>query len=355
MKVLLATGTYPTTDRPSAGIYVRNQFRFFRRHATPDEKFTLYKIRTYSKRKNRSWPRVIWATLKLIPHFFRRYDIVHVHYISPLMHAARLYKRLRPDTTLILTIHGSGLGNLQHKRQYVVNRYVKSLSSFDEVILSAEELLLAVHKELKLDNCRIISAGVDDLRFHADAGSAKEFDFIFVGSFSDKKGVDVLLGALELLEGQEIRTCFVGSGPMHKQLQRAAHHLNIQIYVDVPQTRLRQLYNASRFLVFPSRDESFGLVVSEAIYCGVPAIIFSESGTSGQVRNNETGIIYKPNTPEKLSRALLSAFNMGASEYRAMSDNARQANLEYSLSHVGTQLMKLYRQIHVEKDLHQVK
>ena len=351
MRVLLATATYPTPDRPSAGIFVRNQFRFFRRHATPDEHFALFKIRTHSRTNDRSWWRVLWSSIKFMPHFFRRYDIVHVHFISPLVIAARLYKILHPSTRLVLTVHGSGFHNLLKRSKRIKKRYVRALAKFNEVILAGESLLPAVQKELGLDSCRIICAGVDDLRFHADERAVKDFDFIFVGSFSDSKGVDILLQALESLEDEEIRVCFVGSGPLQKKLQRAGHHLNIQIFVDVPQTRLRQLYNASRFLVFPSRGDGFGLVVSEAIYCGVPAIISQDSGAGMQVKNNETGLSYKPNTPEKLSRVLLSAFNMGAEEYRQLSDNARQANLEFSLSHVGTQLMKLYRQLTAEEQL----
>lgn len=352
MKILLATATYPTPDRPSAGIFVRNQFRFFRRHATPDEIFKLFKVHTYTRGSKRSWLRVVWAVIKFIPHFFRSYDIVHVHFLSPLVHVARAYKYLHPSTSLLLTIHGNDLRKLRGRRRRVKKRYINSVSFFDDVILSGESLLPTVHAELNLEACRIISAGVDDLRFHVDVGSTKEFDFIFVGSFTEDNGVDILIAALEALETKEIRACFVGSGPLQKELKRAAHHLNIQIFVEIPQTRLRQLYNASRFLVFPARGDSFGLVVSEAIHCGVPAIIFSGSGASSQVSNNETGIKYKPNTPEQLSRVLLAAFNMADADYRTLSEKARQANLEYSLSHVGTQLMKLYRQTAAAKDLY---
>ncbi|NNF16380.1 MAG: glycosyltransferase family 4 protein [Gammaproteobacteria bacterium] len=355
MKVLVATATYPTPDRPSAGIFVRNQFRFFRRHATPDETFKLFKVRTTTRRKSRSWPLVIWATLKFIPYFFRRFDIVHIHFLSPLAHAARIYRFLHPTTKLILTIHGNDLRKVQNRPQRVKTRYIKTLTYFDEIILSGESLLPTVQKQLGLEQCRIICAGVDDLRFQVDPDCRKEFDFIFVGSFTRDNGLDILISALEMLEEQEIRACFVGSGPLKKELQRAGHHLNLQIFVEVPQTRLRQLYNSSRFLVFPVRGDSFGLVVSEAIHCGVPAIVYSGSGASSQVRNNETGVTYKPNTPEQLSRVLLAAFNMADSDYRVLSDCTRQANLEYSLSHTGTQLLKLYRQIAAEKELHPVK
>ena len=351
MKVLLATATYPTTDRPSAGIFVRSQFRFFKRHATPEEEFTSFKVRTHTKNAPRSLPHIFWSLIKFIPHLFRRYDVVHVHFVSPLIFIAVFYKRLHPKTRLMLSVHGSGLFGLEKKSNARKNRYAKAIRKFDRVILAGESLQAPMQRYATPEQCRIICAGVDDLRFYKDDDAAKEFDFIFVGSFTTTKGVDILLSALEMLDQEEIRVCFVGSGSLQHKLQLAGHHLNIRIFADVPQRRLRQLYNSSRFLIFPSRGDGFGLVVSEAMYCGTPPIIFNESGAKAQVASNENGICYKPNTAEKLCRVLMSAFQMEPEEYVRLSNNARQANVEYSLSHVGTQLMSLYRQLAAEADL----
>ncbi len=219
------------------------------------------------------------------------------------------------------------------------------------MIIAGESLRPVIERELGVTDAEVICAGADDLRFHTSEKIAKEYDFIFVGSFSKHKGADILLAALNMLENEELKVCFVGSGELQADLKRAGHHLDIDVFVDLPQTRLRQLYSASRFLVFPARGESFGLVVTEAMYCGVPAIISTESGASEQVVNQVNGLTYKPNTPEKLCRTLMAAAQMNSDTYRAMSNSALQSNLEYSLSRAGTQLMQLYRQQSAEKDL----
>ncbi len=126
MKVLLVTATFPTPDRPSAGIFVRHQFRFFRSHATDHETFDLFKIRTHTRGERHSLPRRIWSALKFIPHYFKRYDIVHVHSLSSLMHAARLYKFLHPRTRIILSIHGSSVRQFDQHSKYTRRRFAKA-------------------------------------------------------------------------------------------------------------------------------------------------------------------------------------------------------------------------------------
>lgn len=351
MNVLLVTDTFPTPDRPSAGIFVRHQFRFFRRHATDDESFMLFKVRTRSRGNRYSLLHRLWSTIKFIPHYFRRYDIVHVHSVSTMMRSARFYRWLHPRSRLVLSIHGSSLRGFDKLRPRLRKRYARAAQRFDEVVIAGESLRPVVERTLNVTEAQVICAGADDLRFHTSEKISKEYDFIFVGSFSQYKGADLLLNALNMMENRELKVCFVGNGELENELKRAGHHLDIQVFVDVTQTRLRQLYSASRFLVFPARGESFGLVVTEAMYCGVPAVVSAESGAAEQVMHQVNGLTYKPNTPEQLSRTLNAAARMDSDRYQKMSIAASQSNLEFSLSRVGTQLMQLYRQVSAEQDL----
>ncbi|MEM7082298.1 MAG: glycosyltransferase family 4 protein [Pseudomonadota bacterium] len=351
MKVLLVTDTYPTPDRPSAGIFVRHQFRFFTRHATDDEAFDLFKVRTHSRGKRFSFWHRLWSSIKFIPKYFRRYDIVHVHSVTTLLHAARFYRLLHPRVRLILSIHGGSIRQFDQHSVRTQRRFAKAAQRYDAIIIAGESLRPVIERQLGVKTAQVICAGADDLRFHRNDKITKEYDFIFVGSFSEHKGADILLSALNMLEDQAIKACFVGSGELKDALKRAGHHLDIDVFVDVPQTRLRQLYAASRFLVFPARGESFGLVVTEAMYCGVPAIVNAESGAAEQVVHQQTGITFKPNTAEQLSRTLVAAIRMNSDSYQEMSDQAARSNLEFSLSRVGTQLMQLYRQLSSEQDL----
>lgn len=343
MRALLLTGTYPTKERPSAGIFVRNEYQNMKRKLRDGERLDLFCVYTYNRQKKMSPLRTLWAALRFVPYLFRRYDVVHVHFLSSMLFAGRIYKALHPRTRLILTLHGSGLKRVIDLREGAIARYRRALKSVDHVIASGPSLVPLFRKHLHRHVDQILCAGVDRQHFFPEPPDVKEYDFIYVGSFEQGKGLDIMLDALALVTDREIKACFVGSGTLSKRLQRAGHNLYIDVFHDVPQRKLRHLYNAARYLVFPSRGDGFGLVVSEAMYCGTPAIVFAGSGAQEQVKHNVNGIIYKPNTPEKLAKVLSDAFAAEGQYHRTLAEGAVEANRQYSLDTVCDELLALYR------------
>ena len=122
MRILLITATYPTKSRPSSGIFVRNQFQLMKRKIARGERIDLFCVHTRLWSQKRSFAKVIFASLRFIPRLFRRYDVLHVHFLSPLLYAAILYKKLRPATRLVLTIHGTGLRRIANGPERVARR-----------------------------------------------------------------------------------------------------------------------------------------------------------------------------------------------------------------------------------------
>lgn len=344
MRVLLVTGTYPTKERPSAGIFVRNQFQNMKRKLRAGERLDLFCVYTHNRRRRQSLWKLLWAGMRFMPYMLRRYDVVHVHFLSPLLYFACLYKKLRPRTRLYLTLHGSGLKNVLTLPPRATRRYRWAARKVDRVIAAGDTLAPIFRKTFEREVDQILCAGVDQRHFFPEPPDVKEYDFIFVGSFEEHKGLDIMLDALALLDDMEVKACFVGSGTLSKSLQRAGHNLYIDVFHDVPQRKLRHLYNAARFLVFPSRGDGFGLVVSEAMYCGTPAIVFAGSGAQQQVRHNVNGLIYKPNTPEKLAKVLADAFSTEPDFQRALVQGALDSNKEFALDGVCDYLLELYRE-----------
>lgn len=346
MRALLVTGTYPTKERPSAGIFVRNQYQYMKRQLRPGERLDLFCMHTYDTQRRFSHLKTCWALVRFLPYLFRRYDVVHVHFLSSMLYAGWLYKLLHPRTRLLFTLHGSGLKRVVTLRERAIARYRRVLKSVDHVIAAGPTLVPIFRKRFDRHVDQVLCAGVDLQHFFPEPPDVKEYDFIYVGSFEPEKGLDIMLDALALLTEREIKACFVGSGSLAKRLQRAGHNLYIDVYHDVPQRKLRHLYNAARYLVFPSRGDGFGLVVSEAMYCGTPAIVFAGSGAQEQVRHNFNGLIYKPNTPEKLAKVLTDAFEAEGQFHRSLVQGAIGSNKQFALQVVCEELLALYRGEH---------
>ena len=96
-----------------------------------------------------------------------------------------------------------------------------------------------------------------------------------------KRPLDLLQAArLLLTNGTPVRVIFVGSGPLESHIRTMAQSLNVP--VSLPgfknQTELPRIYAAADLFVLSSCNETWGLVVNEAMACGTPAVVSDAAG-----------------------------------------------------------------------------
>jgi glycosyltransferase involved in cell wall biosynthesis len=119
-------------------------------------------------------------------------------------------------------------------------------------------------------NVRIWSRGVDVEAFHPDAEAALPYPrpiWLYVGRIAIEKNVEAFL-ALDLPGSKVV----VGDGPARVALSEKfpeAHFLGAKFGAD-----LARHYAAADVVVFPSKTETFGLVMLEAFACGTPVAAY---------------------------------------------------------------------------------
>lgn len=116
-----------------------------------------------------------------------------------------------------------------------------------------------------------------------------------MGRFVREKRFDLLLSAFaRVAEGRDCTLLLVGDGPLRPELERLAHQLRIADRVRMPgllQDPWRLLRHADLF-VLSSEAESFGMVLVEAMACGVPVISFDcPTGPAEIIRDRVDGIL----------------------------------------------------------------
>ncbi len=146
--------------------------------------------------------------------------------------------------------------------------------------LAASETLAARYRHLpELPIHGVLYPGIDDDAIPgARTTRAEVARILFVGRLETNKGIATLLDMARNLSGNgpQLELRLAGDGPMRREVMRAAQALSGAIRLVclgplTPAEVRRELQSTDLFL-FPSRYESFGIAVLEALAAGIPVV-----------------------------------------------------------------------------------
>lgn len=147
--------------------------------------------------------------------------------------------------------------------------------------------------------------------------------FLYSGRLVPEKGVFDLLAAYAKLaesERSKIGLVFAGDGVSRSGLEERAAIIRpgcVRFCGFVHREQLAELYALAEALVLPTHSDPWGLVINEAMACGLPIIASAVAGcVPDLVRQEENGFVVPPRDVEELARAM-----------RRMSDPSMAAKL----------------------------
>ena len=109
--------------------------------------------------------------------------------------------------------------------------------------------------------------------------------FIFAGALSRRKSVDLILSAFKRLaaEGLAFELQFVGGVADASLLDQIRETPAASHHAGVAQQDLYPMMAQADCLLLPSRFDSFGMVVAEAMLCGTPALVSTRTGAKAMI------------------------------------------------------------------------
>lgn len=107
-------------------------------------------------------------------------------------------------------------------------------------------------------------------------------------------------------------------------------------------TQIATILHRSSFFVFPSRYETFGLVVAEALSCGLPVVCTNQTAPKEFI-NDKNGILVEPDSVEEIAQAMEKII-LNRGKYDSMLIS-QQIEERFGLKSFGEYLIGIYNEV----------
>ncbi len=223
----------------------------------------------------------------------------------------------------------------------IIMRYLGS--KFDKFVV----LTNANKDEWQLANIKVIP---NPLSFYPEQTSTLENPkVIVVGTHSYNKGYDLLLQAWEIISKKHTNWSLniYGKVDTNKTFIKLATQLNLNNSVNFyePTTKIEEAYLDASILVLSSRTEGFGMVLIEAMACGLPCVSFDcPSGPGDIILNNEDGFLIQPENSTAFAEKIIVLIE-NEQVRKAMGKKAKQNVKRYLPDNIIAQWDELFKSL----------
>jgi glycosyltransferase involved in cell wall biosynthesis len=237
-------------------------------------------------------------------------------------------------------------------------------SDFDAVICLSEQHRSSLRNKYFGDEKFITIPNLIDTNVYSPKGAIRNnHSIMFAGGLNPHKCVHILLDAFRLVRQQvkDAELHIYGDGKMWRGGDTYGNELKsikpegtfFHGYVD--NKDMPPVYSKHSILCLPSKLESFGLVTVEAQACGCVPVVHNTGGVDATLADGETGLLYSPNTPEKLAETIIKALKIVDSDPSVRQKAVNFARNTYSINRAAEYISQLWNKINIAKKVNTIR
>jgi len=244
-----------------------------------------------------------WGTRKIKTILEKeKFDIIHLH--EPFMPSLPLKILSHSNSINIGTFHAYSDKDYAYKfTKWYLTKFMNRLDGKITVSASAKEYVqkhfsgdfTVIPNGIDLD---FLSQKTEPLNQYMD----NKFNILFLGRLEKRKGLQYLLKAyIELKKKYDIRLIIIGPGNLDKQSMKLIKSINSADIVCTgaitDQYEKRMYYQTADLFCAPNTgNESFGIVLAEAMACGIPVVASNINGFKNVIEHGKNGFLFEPNS-----------------------------------------------------------
>jgi phosphatidylinositol alpha-mannosyltransferase len=284
-----------------------------------------------------------------------RFDIIHLH--EPLAPTLPLMVLLHSHAINVGTFHAAGTTNLGYMTfKPILARFHAKL----DVRITPSPAAMNGAAQYFPGPYEIIPNGINLERFGTHVSPLARYQddcptILFVGRFNEsRKGLTYLIQALALVRPafSTCRLLVVGPGNS-KPFERLITQYGLDNVVftgTVSRAELPAYYASADVFCAPSTgQESFGIVLLEAMASGKPVVATNIQGYNGVMRNGVEGLLIEPKDPAALAMALTQCL-ADADLRRRLGQAGRERAEEFACPVVASRILATYERAMAARD-----
>jgi len=224
-----------------------------------------------------------WRCKPLLDLAMENKDRIHIATEGPLGLYARIY--LKSKQYSYTTCYHTMFPEFIEKRLYIPSSFTYPFfrwfhNDSKKIFVSTKETKYKL-EDLGFKNLAIWTRGVDPALFNPNRRNDPKPYIIYVARASKEKNID------EFCELGYERKVFVGDGPYLEELKRK--YKDVEFVGKKTGIELAELIANADVFVFPSKADTFGIVLLEAIACGTPVAAYDEPGPMEVIKQTVNG------------------------------------------------------------------
>lgn len=257
-------------------------------------------------------------------------DIIHLHWVGQFLNYPSFFKKIKQPVVWTLHDMNPFLGLFHYEGDQ--ERNANTLGKVDKEILYKKGI--SIHKKnnlfiacpsewikqkseisinLKQYPHYLIPYGIEALNYpllekeesriklNIDNGRK---NILFVAHNIDvyRKGIDLLIGALDGIDPSLYNLIAIGGGNLNLDVDREINIITLSHISNI--VALNIAYSAADVTIVPSREDMFNQVMLESLINGTPVISFSNGGMAEHIRTGENGILVNETSSDALRKAI---------------------------------------------------
>jgi glycosyltransferase involved in cell wall biosynthesis len=285
-----------------------------------------------------------------------RPDLIHV--VNPaVLGLAGLYYAKVMQIPLVASYHTHLPQYLQHyglgMLEGVMWELIKASHNQAQLNLCTSTAMVEELREHGIERLDLWQRGVDtetfhpglaslEMRSHLSQGHPESPLLLYVGRLGAEKEIDRIKPVLEAIP--DARLALVGDGPHRSALEKHFAGTPTHFVGYLTGTELGSAFASADAFIFPSRTETLGLVLLEAMAAGCPVVAARSGGIPDIVTDGVNGYLFDPADEEGAIAATVRLLKQQA-ERECLRQNARAEAERWGWAAATRQLQNYYRAI----------